>query len=141
MNTTPLSWSVLTPVGAVLEEASKGNVSLETLERGLGTEDNPILPGIYEWSLLAAGGTYRALDHLMKGDALVAFNPLGGFHHGMPGHAEGFCYINDISVVLMDAIKRLPEQRMVFLDIDANHGNGVQEVFYKDPRVLVISVH
>ena len=125
----------------LLEEASKGNVSLETLERGLGTEDNPILPEIYEWSLLAAGGTYRALDHLVKGDALVAFNPLGGFHHGMPGYAEGFCYINDISIALMDAIERSPEQRIVYLDIDAHHGNGVQEAFYKDPRVLVVSVH
>ena len=124
-----------------LEEASKGNVSLEALERGLGTEDNPVLPGIYEWSLLAAGGTYRALDLLMKGEALVAFNPLGGFHHGMPGHAEGFCYINDISIALMDAIERLPEQRIVYLDIDAHHGNGVQEAFYKDSRVLVVSVH
>jgi acetoin utilization protein AcuC len=124
-----------------LEEASQGNISLETLERGLGTEDNPVLPGIYEWSLLAAGGTYEALDYLMKGDVLIAFNPLGGFHHGMPGHAEGFCYVNDISIALMDAIERLPEQRIVYLDIDAHHGNGVQEAFYKDPRVLVISVH
>jgi acetoin utilization protein AcuC len=124
-----------------LEEASKGNVHIEGLERGLGTEDNPILPGIYEWSLSAVGGTYMGLDQIVTGNALVAFNPLGGFHHGMPGHAEGFCYLNDIAIVLKDAIERSSEQRFVYLDIDAHHGNGVQEAFYKDPRVLVISIH
>ena len=97
-----------------LKEASLGNVFLETLERGIGTEDNPILPGIYEWSLLAAGGTHKALDYLIKGDALVALNPLGGFHHGMPGHAEGFCYINDIAVALKDARERVSELTMYY---------------------------
>ncbi len=124
-----------------LKEASLGNVLLEALERGIGTEDNPILPGIYEWSLLAAGGTHKTLDHLIKGEALVGFNPLGGFHHGMPGHAEGFCYINDIAVALKDARERVPELSFVYLDIDAHHGNGVQEAFYRDSRVLVVSIH
>ena len=125
----------------LLEEASNGKVRPEMLERGLGTEDNPILSGIWLWSLLAAGGTHNAMDHLIRDDALVAFNPLGGFHHAMPGHAEGFCYINDIAIALMDAINRLPGQRIAYLDLDAHHGNGVQEAFYGDPRVLVVSIH
>ena len=125
----------------LLEEASRGKVRLEMLERGLGTADNPILSGIYEWSLLAAGGTHEAMNHLTHGDTLVAFNPLGGFHHAMPGHAEGFCYINDIAIAIRSALKKSPELKIAFLDLDAHHGNGVQEAFYEDPRVLFISLH
>jgi len=126
---------------SLLEQASGGEVRLEMLEHGIGTSDNPILTGIYEWSLLAAGGTYEAMDHLIKDDALVAFNPLGGFHHAMSGNAEGFCYINDIAIAIMYALNRSPELKIVYVDFDAHHGNGVQEAFYKDPRVLVISLH
>ncbi len=126
---------------ALLKEASRGEVRLEMLERGLGTEDNPLLPGIYEWSVRAAGGTHAAMDHIVRGDALVAFNPLGGFHHAMPAHAEGFCYINDIAIALIDTLERSPGSKIAYVDIDAHHGNGVQHAFYQDPRVLVISIH
>jgi acetoin utilization protein AcuC len=125
----------------LLEEAGKGEVRLEMLERGLGSPDNPILPGIYEWSLRAAGGTHEAMNRILKGDALIAFNPLGGFHHGMAAHAEGFCYVNDVAITIMDALNRLPKQRIAYVDFDAHHGNGVQQAFYTDPRVLVISLH
>jgi acetoin utilization protein AcuC len=125
----------------LLQDASKGEVRLEMLERGLGSADNPLLSGIYDWSLRAAGGTHEAMRRIMSGEALVAFNPLGGFHHGMPGHAEGFCYLNDIAITIMDALNRLPEQKIAYVDFDAHHGNGVQDAFYTDPRVLVISVH
>ncbi|MEJ2166833.1 MAG: acetoin utilization protein AcuC [Desulfobacterales bacterium] len=125
----------------LLKKASAGKVCLEMLEHGLGSADNPILSGIYEWSLRAAGGTHEALERIMDGDALVAFNPLGGFHHGMPAYAEGFCYINDIAVAIIDSLNRLPKQRIAYVDIDAHHANGVQQAFYTDPRVLVISLH
>jgi len=125
----------------LLEEASRGKVRIEMLASGLGTQDNPILPGIYQWSLLAAGGTQAGMKALLSGDALVAFNPVGGFHHAMPGHAEGFCYLNDIAVSIRYALKVSPNKRIAFVDLDAHHGNGVQEAFYEDPRVLVISVH
>jgi len=126
---------------SLLKKAKKGDVRPEMLERGLGTVDNPIISGIYEWSLLAAGGTHAAMDHLIKGDAIVAFNPLGGFHHAMPGHAEGFCYINDIAIAIMYALNMMPDLRIAYIDFDAHHGNGVQNAFYGDPRVLVISLH
>ena len=125
----------------LLEEASGGEVCLETIERGLGSQDNPILPGIYEWSLRAAGGTHVSMQHLIEGDALAAFNPLGGFHHAMPGHAEGFCYINDIAIAILDALSRFSSLRIAYIDLDAHHGNGVQGSFYEDPRVLFISLH
>jgi len=125
----------------LLEEADRGNVRLEMLERGLGNRDNPLLPGIYEWVLKAAGGTYAAMEALITGNALAAFNPLGGFHHAMPDHAEGFCYINDIAITLRDVLRRVPQVKIAYIDLDAHHGNGVQEAFYEDPRVLFISLH
>lgn len=125
----------------LLKEASAGQFRLDMLESGLGTEDNPIIPGIYEWSLRAAGGTRAALHALLRQDALVAFSPLGGFHHAMSGHAEGFCYINDIAIAILDVLHETPALRIAYVDCDAHHGNGVQSAFYEDARVLFISIH
>jgi acetoin utilization protein AcuC len=124
-----------------LENASRGKVNLDILERGLGTPDNPILSGIYEWSLMAAGGTFEGMQRLLEGDVSSAFNPLGGFHHAMPGHAEGFCYLNDIAIALKHAVSGTPPKKIAYVDLDAHHGNGVQQAFYGDSRVLCISVH
>lgn len=126
---------------ALLKDASRGHVSLQMLERGLGTADTPILQGIYEWSLRAAGGTCEAARDILAGRAQVAFNPLGGFHHARSGNAEGFCYINDVAVSLMAVFRESPHLRIAFVDLDAHHGNGVQEAFYEDPRLLFLSVH
>lgn len=126
---------------AILQEASQGRFEPEMLSWGLGTADNPVLRGIYEWSLRAAGGTHEAMRCLLDGRALIAFNPLGGFHHAMAGHAEGFCYINDIVVSIEDALRRSPGLKIAFVDLDAHHGNGVQSAFFNDPRVLFISLH
>ena len=126
---------------ALLLEASGGNVRLEMIERGLGSADNPILRGVYEWSLLTAGGTFEAMRHILGGDVLIAFNPLGGFHHGMPGRAEGFCYLNDVAIATLYALGEEPQLKIAYLDFDAHHGNGVQEAFYRDPRVFVASIH
>jgi acetoin utilization protein AcuC len=126
---------------SLLQEASQGNVCLEMLARGIGTADTPIVKGIYEWSLRAAGGTYSAMKDILAGRAQAAFNPLGGFHHARPGNAEGFCYINDIVIALMGALQDKPDLRIAYVDFDAHHGNGVQDAFYDDPRVLFISAH
>jgi len=125
----------------LLRRASRGEVSLEMLERGLGTEDNPILRGIYEWSIRAAGGTRNALKKILDARAQAAFNPLGGFHHAFPDHAEGFCYINDIAIAIKDALRTFPDLKVAYVDFDAHHGNGVQHAFYEEPRVLFISLH
>jgi acetoin utilization protein AcuC len=123
----------------VLEQSSRGEITPEILQRGLGTEECPIVPGMYEWSLRVAGGTWQAMQILLSGEAEAAMNLHGGLHHGMPGHAEGFCYLNDIAVAILEAADR--GNRIAYLDCDAHHGNGVQEAFYSDPRVLVISLH
>lgn len=125
----------------LLEQSSRGEVCLEMLERGLGTPDNPIIKGIFEWSLKAVGGTQTAMKEILSGRANTAFNLHGGFHHAMPGYAEGFCYLNDIAVAILDALRTFPDLKIAFVDFDAHHGNGVQEAFYSDPRVLNISVH
>jgi len=124
----------------LLEEAGRGEVRIEMLERGLGTPDTPLIRGIYDWSLRAVGGTHAIMQSVVRGDALTAFNPLGGFHHALPGHAEGFCYLNDVVIAVMDALRMQP-MKIAYVDLDAHHGNGVQQAFYSDPRVLFISVH
>jgi len=125
----------------LLQGAKEDKVTPEMIAHGLGTLDNPIIFGIYEWSLQAAGGTLGAMDSLVKEETVAAFNPLGGFHHAMPDHAEGFCYINDIAIAIRYALSRMPDLKIAYIDLDAHHGNGVQHAFYNDPRVFVISLH
>ncbi|MBW1674858.1 MAG: hypothetical protein JRJ45_14725 [Deltaproteobacteria bacterium] len=72
-------------------------------------------------------------------DADVAFNPLGGFHHAHRSQAEGFCYINDLVIAIKEALNH--NVKISYVDIDAHHGNGVQEAFYHENRVQFISMH
>lgn len=123
----------------VLEQASAGSISLETLVRGLGTQDCPVAPGLYQWASAVVGGSLRAMRSLLHQEVDVALHLYGGFHHGMPDHAEGFCYLNDIAVSIPEALDM--GWKVAYVDCDAHHGNGVQEAFYRDPRVLVISIH
>jgi acetoin utilization protein AcuC len=114
-------------------------VGPEILRFGLGTEENPIFMGMYDYATLAAGATFLGAELLVAGEAEVAFNPLGGFHHAAKDHAEGFCYINDVAVTICHLLKN--GFRVAFIDIDAHHSNGVQDAFYEDNRVLTISIH
>ena len=107
---------------------------------GLGTDDNPVFPGMHEASALVVGASVAAADAVWSGAADHAANMAGGLHHAMRTHASGFCLYNDVSI----AIARLLEQgatRIAYVDIDAHHGDGVQSAFYDDPRVLTISMH
>ena len=114
-------------------------VDPKILRFGLGTEDNPIFSGMYDYAALTAGATFLGAKMLAEGKIQAAFNPLGGFHHAGRDHAEGFCYVNDIAIAAQFLIKE--GMRVAFVDIDAHHCNGVQDAFYRDPRVLVISFH
>ena len=112
----------------------------ERLRYGLGTEDNPVFPGMHEASALVAGASVAAADAVWSGRAVHAANIAGGLHHAMREHASGFCLYNDVAI----AIARLLEQgarRVAYVDVDAHHGDGVQAAFYDDPRVLTISLH
>jgi acetoin utilization protein AcuC len=114
-------------------------VGPEILKFGLGTEENPIFIGMYDYAALTAGATHLGAELLVEGEVNVAFNPLGGFHHAARDHAEGFCYINDVAVTICHLLKM--DFRVAFIDIDAHHSNGVQDAFYEDDRVLTISLH
>ncbi len=123
----------------LLKKGERGELSVEMLRAGLGTQDNPLFKCMYQCSLAASSATHEGAMMLYRGDARVVFNPFGGFHHAGRNHAEGFCYINDIAVTLSDLVRK--GQRVAYIDIDAHHGNGVQYAFYESDRVLNISLH
>jgi len=113
----------------------------EAYKWGLGPGDNPIFPGMYDAAALQAGGTVEACEAVARGDRPRAYNMGGGFHHAMPARASGFCIFNDVAVGLARVLDEGHAKRILYIDIDAHHGDGVQEVFYEDPRVLTISLH
>ncbi|EIT85483.1 Histone deacetylase [Fictibacillus macauensis ZFHKF-1] len=107
---------------------------------GLGTEDTPIFPRMHEASALITGATLTACDLVMEGKATYAFNPSGGLHHGFRGKASGFCIYND-SAVAIEYLKRNYGVKVLYVDTDAHHGDGVQWAFYEDERVCTLSLH
>lgn len=107
---------------------------------GLGTEDVPCFANMHESAALIVGGTLNAVDTVMKGQSQHAFNPAGGLHHAFSGRASGFCIYNDCSVAIAYMRKHW-NARVLYIDTDAHHGDGVQWSFYDDPNVLTISMH
>ena len=123
----------------VLKRANTGSEPPDGAVYGLGLGDNPVFRGLWESAQLVAAGSLLAADVVARGDVARAFHFAGGLHHAMPDRASGFCYVNDAVL----AILRLREHglRVVYVDIDAHHGDGVQYAFYGDPSVMTISVH
>lgn len=107
---------------------------------GLGTDDNPIFEGMHEASRLVCGGSLLAAREIAEGRADRAVNIAGGLHHAMRDHAAGFCVYNDC-VVAISWLLDHGFERIAYLDVDVHHGDGVQAAFYRDPRVLTISLH
>src|SRR5215831_19038639 len=110
------------------------------LRFGLGTQDDPVFPGMHEASALVAGATLAAARAVWSGPAQHAANVAGGLHHAMAGHASGFCVYNDPAIAIAWLLEQGAE-RIAYVDIDVHHGDGVQAAFYNDPRVLTISLH
>jgi acetoin utilization protein AcuC len=107
---------------------------------GFGPGDNPIFPNMHESSSRVVGASLVAAEAVVNGRAEHAFNPAGGLHHAMPERASGFCVYDDPAV----AIRWLLEHgagRIAYVDVDVHHGDGPQAIFYRDPRVLTISLH
>jgi len=122
-----------------LRKANPRRWNAEAFDMGLGTEDCPIFKRLYDYATLASGGTLVAAEMILSGAADVAFNPSGGFHHAGPERASGFCYINDVALactVLAEAGKRV-----LYLDVDVHHGDGVAYAFYERCDVMTISLH
>ncbi len=107
---------------------------------GLGSFDCPPFPGMHEASRLVCAASVEAARQVWSGDSVHAFNPAGGLHHAMPDKAAGFCIYNDPAVAI-DWLLEQGAQRVVYLDVDVHHGDGVEVMFADDPRVLTISLH
>ena len=107
---------------------------------GLGTEDDPVFPGMHEASALVAGATLAAARAVWNDAAEHGVNIAGGLHHAMRAAASGFCVYNDPAIAIAWLLQSGAE-RVAYVDIDVHHGDGVQAAFYNDPRVLTISLH
>jgi len=122
-----------------LKTASGGQWQAEALQMGIGTLDCPVFKDMYPYSVLACGGTLTAARLILSGSAKVVFNPWGGFHHAGPERAAGFCYINDVALGCM--ILAEAGRKVLYLDVDVHHGDGVQGAFYGRSDVMTISFH
>ncbi len=122
-----------------LEEFSLSDEPRADFRYGLGDIENPVFPGLYHWARLGAGGTIEAARLVTEEGYDVAFNLAGGWHHAHRSRASGFSYLNDSVLAINSLLQK--GKRVVYLDIDAHHGDGVQEAFYETDQVLTISIH
>ena len=107
---------------------------------GMLAMDTPAPKGIYDIARLATGGTILAGQQLFKGMNCTV-NPLAGFHHASKGFSSGFCFFNDVAIVIEYLRKRKGLERFLIVDLDVHHANGTQEIYYDDPSVLNLSFH
>lgn len=123
----------------VLKKCNSGKEIPEAFFYNLGTGDNPIFEGVFDWSSRVCGASLRGAQLLFEDGADIYFNVAGGMHHAMPERASGFCYLNDIAIAINWLIRH--GKRVVYVDIDAHHGDGVQKIFYETSQVMTISLH
>ncbi len=119
---------------------SEGHTVPDKKRFGFGGLDNPPFPGMWEASLLYAGGSLDCARLVSQGGYDAAFNTSGGLHHARLDRAAGFCTVNDCALVAHYLLDH-GAQRVAYVDIDAHHGDGTQALFYDDPRVLTLSIH
>lgn len=113
-------------------------------EKGSGlldAGDTPAFKGCFEATSIVVGASLEACDNIMSRKFVHAFNPSGGLHHAHPERASGFCIFNDPAVSIGYLKTNYSMKRLVYLDIDAHHGDGVMYGFYDDPSVLDIDFH
>ncbi len=123
----------------LLKKANQGASDEKWLRYGLGTTECPVYKGVYDYHVLAAGATLLGAELIDQGAADVVFSPTGGFHHAGKNFAAGFCYVNDIVLAIKQWLRR--RKRILYIDIDAHHGDQVQAAFYKTSKVMSVSFH
>ncbi|WP_226583971.1 acetoin utilization protein AcuC [Halobacillus litoralis] len=129
------------PYIQAVKKAGQGLLSEEEgLEYGIGTEDTPMFKGMHEASQLLVGSTLSAIDAVLEGRVEHALNLGGGLHHGFERKASGFCIYND-GAVGIKYIREKYNYKVLYVDTDAHHGDGVQWAFYDDPNVCTFSIH
>lgn len=124
---------------AALAVADGGGFDPSMFEFGLGTADCPVFEGMLRLASRAAGASLAGARAIAGGSVRRAFNPIGGFHHAGPAHAEGFCYLNDVVLACAELARH--GARVACVDLDVHHGNGTEAAFLDDRRVLTLSVH
>uniref|UniRef100_A0A3P9LEY0 Histone deacetylase n=1 Tax=Oryzias latipes TaxID=8090 RepID=A0A3P9LEY0_ORYLA len=102
-------------------------------------EDCPVFDGLFEFCQLSTGGSVAGAVKLNKQQTDIAINWAGGLHHAKKSEASGFCYVNDIVLAILELLKY--HQRVLYIDIDIHHGDGVEEAFYTTDRVMTVSFH
>ncbi|SNS25280.1 acetoin utilization protein AcuC [Rhodococcoides kyotonense] len=112
----------------------------DSVEHGLGSDDNPVFRQMHEASAMLTGGTLAAAREVAAGRARRAVSIGGGMHHAMPDWASGFCVYNDAAIAISWLLDN-GFDRIAYVDVDAHHGDGVQHAFLGDPRVLTVSLH
>jgi acetoin utilization protein AcuC len=107
---------------------------------GLGSDDNPVFAGMHHAAAHVVGATHEAFRQVWSGESRHSASICGGLHHAMPDRASGFCIYNDVAVGIR-ALLGQGVERVAYVDVDVHHGDGVEQIFYDDPRVLTISLH
>ena len=108
--------------------------------RGLGSDDNPVFEGMHLAAAHVVGASVEAFRQVWSGESLHSANIAGGLHHAMRDRASGFCIYNDVAIGIQYLLDHGAE-RVAYVDVDVHHGDGVEKIFWDDPRVLTISLH
>jgi acetoin utilization protein AcuC len=124
---------------SILKGANNGTYEKEYLKFGIGPGDNPVFPGVFDFALSVLGCTMTAARLIGEKKATAVFNMAGGMHHAMKDRASGFCFINDIAIAINYFLEK--KMKVMYVDIDAHHGDGVQAAFYDTNKVLTLSFH
>lgn len=105
----------------------------------ISKEDCPIFSGIAEYCQMYSSGSISGARDLIKRKTMIAINWAGGLHHAKRGKSSGFCYINDVVLSILELLKNF--RKVLYIDIDIHHGDGVEEAFYLSKRVFCLSFH
>nr|MDO8110067.1 acetoin utilization protein AcuC [Candidatus Sigynarchaeota archaeon] len=132
-------------VSAALEKGPlPEDLEIGGLKYNLGPGDNPVFPKMHEGSSIVVGGTIVAVDAVYDGVVENAFQAGGGLHHAQADKASGFCIYNDSVIAIKHLLQKHPREnlKVLYIDVDAHHADGVQSAFYTDTdNVLTISLH
>ncbi|RFU32704.1 hypothetical protein B7463_g3632, partial [Scytalidium lignicola] len=124
-----------------LQKVTPDNMDLFSKEQGKYNvgDDCPVFDGLFEFCGISAGGSMEGAARLNRGKCDIAINWAGGLHHAKKSEASGFCYVNDIVLGIIELLRF--KKRVLYIDIDVHHGDGVEEAFYTTDRVMTVSFH
>ncbi|KAI6711374.1 hypothetical protein PZA11_004562 [Diplocarpon coronariae] len=124
-----------------LQKVTPDNMDTYSKEQGKYNvgDDCPVFDGLFEFCGISAGGSMEGAARLNRGKCDIAVNWAGGLHHAKKSEASGFCYVNDIVLGIIELLRF--KKRVLYIDIDVHHGDGVEEAFYTTDRVMTVSFH